>query len=51
MTTTYATVEIQDALTKIGLYLNSLHSNSSNPERCEKAVNLAVETFLKFMEN
>lgn len=49
MINTYAMVEIQDALTKISLYLNSLLANSNNPERCEKAVNLATETFLKFM--
>lgn len=33
MAATYAVVEIQDALTKIHLYLNALASNT-NPERC-----------------
>jgi len=49
-TTIYATIEIQDALLKLGLYLNVLQQSNSH-ERCEKTVQLATETFMKYMEN
>jgi hypothetical protein len=50
MNTDYAAVEIQDALLKMSLYFNLL-SSKSTPERSEKIVMLAFETFLKFHEN
>ena len=46
----YAEVEIQDALLKISLYLNAMVGKGS-PDRHEKAVALATETFFKFMDN
>jgi hypothetical protein len=50
MTTIYASIEIKDALLKLGLYLNVLQQNTT-PERHEKTVHLATETFMKYMEN
>lgn len=50
MATVYASIEIQDALLKLGIYLNLLSSKTTH-ERSEKIVLLATETFLKFMEN
>jgi hypothetical protein len=50
MATVYASIEIQDALLKLGIYLNFLSSKATH-ERSEKIVLLATETFLKFMEN
>ena len=50
MSQTYAEVELQDALLKITLYLGAMGPKST-PRRAEKAVALATETFLKFMDS
>ena len=48
--TLFAEVEIQDALLKISLYLGAMVGKGTQG-RHEKAVALATETFLKFMDN
>lgn len=50
MTAIYAPVEINDASLKMQLYINML-SSKLTPEKLEKVVILATETYLKFMEN
>lgn len=49
-TVNYAPIEISDALLKMQLYITMLNSKLS-PEKHEKVVILATETFMKFMEN
>lgn len=50
MAAIYAPVEINDALLKMQLYITMLNAKLA-PEKLEKIVILATETFLKFMEN